>query len=427
MRNFFKKIVVAILTWEAQAVLRKYQPIVIAVTGNVGKTSTKEAIFSVLKDLFFVRRSLASYNNELGVPLTILGLQSGFANPLRWLVNLLKGFGLIVLRRSFPKILVLEVGADRPGDIRKVAGWLKPPIAVITSLGTTPVHVEFFASPVELAREKRYLVEAVPAEGTVILNLDDENVYAMSRHTRSRVLTYGFEQNATLKASYGGISYDGQRPSGIHFRVDYAGSSVPVQIKGAIGQGQIYSALAALAVGLVFDLNLVAMAEALSSHQSPPGRLKILEGIKDSVIIDDSYNSSPAAARLALSALKELKTTGRKICLLGDMLELGSYSRPEHEGIGLEAAGVCNELITVGKFARFIAEAASEAGMSKENIAEFDEVSEAGEYLEHLLRSGDIVLIKGSQVVRLERAVEEIMAEPERKRELLVRQGPEWR
>src|SRR3989338_6438454 len=139
--------VVLLLTAQARAVLRKYHPHIIAVTGSVGKTSTKDAIYTVLSSKFFVRKSEKSFNSDVGVPLTILGCKNAWNNPFLWAKNLLEGFALLILKNHYPKWLVLEVGADRPGDIRKLARWLKPDVVVITALPDVPVHVEFFDSP----------------------------------------------------------------------------------------------------------------------------------------------------------------------------------------------------------------------------------------------------------------------------------------
>ena len=150
MRSFFKKLVATLLRAEARLVLRKYNPKVIAVTGSVGKTSAKDAIYAVIADQFHARKSEKSFNSEIGLPLTILGIPNAWNNPFKWLQNLLDGLALYLFRTSYPEWLVLEVGADRPGDIKKVASWLKVDIAVITRLPEMPVHVELFSSPAEV-------------------------------------------------------------------------------------------------------------------------------------------------------------------------------------------------------------------------------------------------------------------------------------
>jgi UDP-N-acetylmuramoyl-tripeptide--D-alanyl-D-alanine ligase len=166
MKNFFKSVVVRGLTFEARCVLKKYHPRIIAVTGSVGKTSTKDAIFTAISGDVHARKSEKSFNSEIGVPLTILGLANAWSNPFLWFKNLLDGLLLIVFKQEYPEWLVLEVGADRPGDIESVAAWLKPDVAVFTRLPDVPVHVEFFSSPEEVIKEKKFLAYALKAGGT---------------------------------------------------------------------------------------------------------------------------------------------------------------------------------------------------------------------------------------------------------------------
>jgi len=177
MKSFFKSIVAVVLEFLARAVLRKYKPKIVAVTGSVGKTTTKDAIYTVLAENGrFVRKSEKSFNSEIGLPLTILGCANAWSNPFHWLVNFLKGLFLIIFRWTYPNILMLEIGADRPGDIERVTKWLKPNIAVLTRMGKVPVHVEYFSSPEAVRREKSFLAAAALSEkegGKVVLNIDD--------------------------------------------------------------------------------------------------------------------------------------------------------------------------------------------------------------------------------------------------------------
>src|SRR3989344_5852186 len=177
--KLFKGIIVALLTLEAKLILKKYKPQIVAVTGSVGKTSTKEAIFCVLSRKFNTRRSEKSYNSELGVPLAIIGVSNAWHSPFEWLRNGIVGLKLIMFRQKYPAVLILEFGADRPGDIARHASWVKPDVAVITPIGEVPVHVEFFAGPEDVARERAKLLEALTAKGTAVLNGDDLTVLEM--------------------------------------------------------------------------------------------------------------------------------------------------------------------------------------------------------------------------------------------------------
>lgn len=426
--RFIRSIVIHILTLEARLVLARYKPRIIAVTGSVGKTSTKDAIFAAISGELHVRKSEKSFNSEIGVPLTILGCENGWKNPLIWMRNIVYGLWLVVRRAPFPQWLVIEVGADRPGDIRRVARWLRPDIAVLTGISDVPVHVEYFDSPEALAREKRALAEYLRPGGKLILNGDDVHVRAAEAIFRGASLTYGLNADNDFRARDAEVTYEGAAPDGMRFRFERAGASVPVSLHGALGMPRVYAALAALAAAEVVGVDLVYATRGLTAWQPAPGRLRILPGIKGSFIIDDTYNSSPVAALAALDTLQSLRTGGRKIALLGDMLELGKFSAEAHRTVGKRAAEVADRLLTVGFRARAIAEAALDERMKEKDIRQYElgESARAGKELETELKAGDVVLVKGSQGMRMERAVKEIMAEPERGEELLVRQDEEW-
>lgn len=426
MKLILKKIIIVILTFEARLVLLKYKPKIIAVTGSVGKTSAKDAIYEVLATSLSVRKSEKSYNSELGIPLTILGRETGWGSPLAWISNILEGLALILLKNHYPKWLVVEVGADRPGDIQKISTWLKPDIVVVTRFGKIPAHVEFFRNPEALIKEKSYLVSALKKDGLLILNNDDEKALAMKRKFEGMVMTYGFNKGSAFLASHDNIVYQKKVPSGITFKIDYDGTSMPVTLSGVLGKQHIYAALTALSVGGYLKLNMVRMSQALETHRGAPGRMQIIEAIKGAQIIDDTYNASPVATEAALETLHDLKASGKKIAILGDMLELGKYTMEEHKRIGEIAGSVCDLLLIVGLRARSMIEGALVGGISEKNIIEFSDPQKAGKYLEQILEEGDIALVKGSQSMRMEHAVGEIMAHPEQKAELLVRQEKEW-
>lgn len=430
MQEILKKIVTAIFILEAKLVLRKYRPRIIAVTGSVGKTSTKDAIYAVFADGSKVRKSEKSYNSEIGLPLTIIGRRSGWKNPLRWLANLWSGLSLLIFSNDYPDWLILEVGADRPDDIKKVAEWLYSDAAVITRLAKVPVHVEFFATPEAVVFEKSRLIDTIRDEGTLILNADDDDVVELKESFRGKTITFGFSGESNLRASNFQLAFGNEGGvkmlSGITFKITFGDNVLPVTIKGALGRGHAYAALAAVAVGISQGKNLVNMVEALGNHITQNGRMKIITGLKGSTIIDDTYNASPVALHEALETLRTVEGARRKIAILGDMMELGSYSVEEHRKAGLKAAGCSDLLFTVGVRARDIAEGALEAGMNDDRVMQFDGAVEVGEYLQNLIGNGDLILVKGSQSMRLERVVEEIMASPEKAGELLVRQEPEW-
>ncbi|OGZ32751.1 MAG: hypothetical protein A3H02_02105 [Candidatus Niyogibacteria bacterium RIFCSPLOWO2_12_FULL_41_13] len=425
MKNFFKKIIIRVLNFESRIILFRFKPLIIAITGTVGKTSTKEAVCAVLKPYFDVRKSEKSYNSEIGVPLTILGLENAGKSFFYWFKNMFLGARKCLFSFSYPEILILEYGLDRPGDIGKLIKLAPPKIGIFTAVGKIPVHVEFFAGSEEIAKEKGKLIENLPADGFAILNYDDMTVLDYREKTRAKVITYGFGEGANIKASnYRLILKEAEEkiiPEGISFKVDYNGSNVPLRIFGGFGKSQVYAILAGLAVGVAMDLNLIELVGQLAQYAPPAGRLKLIEGIKQSYIIDDTYNASPMATHEALDLLKDLPAK-RKIAVLGDMLELGRFTEQAHRAVGEKTAKIADLIFTFGGRAKFIADEAGERGFEKNKIFSYLVQEDLIKELKYQTQEGDLILVKGSQLMRMERIVKNIMAHPEQAKELLVRQ-----
>jgi UDP-N-acetylmuramoyl-tripeptide--D-alanyl-D-alanine ligase len=437
MKNLFKKIISFILKSESRLVLLKYKPKIIAITGSVGKTSTKDAVYAVMSGVTHVRKSEKSYNSEIGLPLTILGVPNGWNNPVVWFQNILKGLWLIVYPHKYPKWLILEVGVGHPGDMRKTGLWLKTDAVIITAIGETPVHIEFFNSRKHLIEEKSGLIKTLKNDGILILNSDDEDVLTMKTKTKNITLTYGFKEGADVLGSGDNILYEESQspeqsgvPKGIVFRIDESGVSLPVVIEGVFGRNHVYAALGALTLASSLKLNMLNAIDALKNYEIPPGRMRLLKGINDSLIIDDTYNSSPSASLSALKTLGEVKSNGRKIAILGDMLELGKHTEEAHKNIGRVARDVLKAesdvLVVVGHRAEAIKTGALEAGMDSKNIFEFLDAQKAGEFMKSSVQKGDLILIKGSQGMRMERVCEAILSDQANKTKLLVRQDKEW-
>jgi UDP-N-acetylmuramoyl-tripeptide--D-alanyl-D-alanine ligase len=428
-KSFFKIIISSVIQFEARLILKKYKPKIVGVTGSVGKTSTKDAIYSVMSTSFYVRKSEKSFNSDIGIPLTVLGCNNAWSNPIMWFCNILDGLKLLIFKNNYPEWLILEVGADRPGDIRKITRWLKPDVAVLTKFAKIPVHIEFFKNRDEIIKEKKYLVDALKHGGTLIVNGDDEDAMKIRESSKNNSIVYGTDKVSDLVASNIEVNYsEDKKPCGMSFKVDYNNDSVPVIMNGTLGVQNIYSALGAFAVGLSQKVNLVDAGISLLNYDTPRGRMKIIRGIKDTTIIDDTYNSSPVALASAINILKEVKVKNkaRKIAVLGDMMELGKHSADEHYKAGQFLANICDDLFTVGIRARKIAEGALDTEMSEKNIFQFEDSVEAGKFLQEYIKKNDVILLKGSQSIRMEKAVLEIMAEPEKAGELLVRQEEEW-
>ncbi|MBX4192541.1 UDP-N-acetylmuramoyl-tripeptide--D-alanyl-D-alanine ligase [Candidatus Parcubacteria bacterium] len=432
MKQFLKHIVVYILTLEARAVLRRYKPRIVGITGSVGKTSTKDAIYAVVAQGTHARKSEKSFNSEIGVPLTILGLPNAWENPFKWIQNIIEGLFVVLVPTKYPQWLVLEIGADRPGDIQNVAKWLKLDVAVITRLPEVPVHVEFFDSPEQVVEEKAALIKALKSGGTLVLYGDDEKTHTLRSRAKDGVETifFGFGPKCDVRAHNFELMREESTfawPLGMSARLTVGEESAPLSIIGTLGDHSLLPAIGAAAVGKALGKDLQNIVTALKSYEPPHGRMHLVRGIKDTLIIDDTYNSSPAALVAALETLHALPVKGRKIVALGDMTELGRHSMDEHKKVGEYVANVADLALTAGFRARGIAEGALDNGMKEGNVMQFEDSRKAGDALDDILKPGDCVLVKGSQVMRMEKIVEQIMAEPERAKELLVRQDLEWR
>lgn len=437
LKHIVRHVIVWILTQEAKVILKKYHPKIILVTGSVGKTSAKDAVYTALSSAFFIRKSEKSFNSDIGVPLTVIGVGSGWMNPIQWLRNILDGASLIFSSVPYPKYLVVEVGADRPGDISKSLSWLKPDMVVATRFPDVPVHVEFYQSPEAVSEEETAPVSWLSKEGIYVANADDPR--AATLVSEGKRILFGFGKDAEVRASRFHTLSRNRMPLGISFEVSYqkqraleeesADAVVPraqVSIFGILGKAHAYAVLAGIAAAVGKGISLSIAARAFAAHTPQSGRMRLIPGIKGSLLIDDSYNASPVAVEEALASLKEVPHRGRRFAVLADMLELGSFSVSEHRRMGALAAKSCDVLITTGIRARGIADAARENGMPAESLYECENSAGVVAYLSPLIQEGDVILIKGSQSMRMEYAVKELMAEPEKAGEKLVRQDKEW-
>ncbi|OGY63722.1 MAG: hypothetical protein A3I89_03580 [Candidatus Harrisonbacteria bacterium RIFCSPLOWO2_02_FULL_41_11] len=403
LQQYLKIIIRQLAIWT----IRKYDPGIIAVTGSVGKTSTKKAIYTVLKDYRKTRANSKNFNNEIGIPLTILGDYSEISGKFFWPKVILIAVFRLIFRMPYPELLILEYGVDKPGDMRYLLDIARPKIGVITAIGDIPVHVEFFSGPDALAREKSKVVESLSATGFAVLNHDDGAVLEMRYRTRAHTISYGFEDGADMVISNFETKMEGNKPQGISFKLNYGGSFVPIRLDNCFGKAQAYAAAASACLGIIFGLNLIKISEALSKYEAPPQRGVLISGVKNTYIIDDSYNASPLSVEAAIYTMEVLKAK-RKIAVLGDMLEIGKYTVEAHESIGKLIPKRFDILFTVGSRAKFIADSAREAGMPQKDIYSFDTAEEAAPEVQELIRKGDLILVKASRAIGLDKIVEEI-------------------
>jgi UDP-N-acetylmuramoyl-tripeptide--D-alanyl-D-alanine ligase len=430
MKEILKKITIVIITLEARLILWRYKPKIIAISGTVGKTTTKDMIYTALTGSLNIRKNKKSLNSEFGVPLTIIGSESGWSSSWKWLQIIFNGFIRIFYVENYPAWLVLEVGIDHPGDMKKTARWLKPDVAVFTTYGEIPVHVEFFDSPEGVMEEQTKLLNYVKNDGFILVNADDKNVLKIKNKSHVKAVTYSLtDENVDFYASNYQVAYDKEtnKPKGMAFKVNYSGKVFPINLKGVLGEQYIYPVLISLAIADSIEVSVVDVLANLANFEPVPGRIRIIEGLENSVILDDTYNASPVAVQKALNILKEIETPGKRIAVLGDMLELGRYTASEHKKVGELVCDLkIDILIAVGLRAETIAEKALELGMNKEKVFMFRKSEETIELVKNLISANDIVLVKGSQGIRMEKIVVAIMKNPEQRTELLARQEKEW-
>lgn len=352
--------------WRRKLTLR-----VIGITGSVGKSTTKEVIAEVLDQRYRTLKSPGNMNNEIGLPLTILKLGAGYERA------------------------VLEMGFYVPGEIAFLCEIAQPEIGVVTNIGT--VHAERAGSQEAIFRGKSELVQALPADGVAVLNMDDPLVSKMAELTKARVFFYGLNPVADLWAD----EVEGMGLEGIRFRLHYHQETLHVRVP-MIGQHSVHTALRAAAVGLVDGMTWQEILNGL--HQGHTQlRLTAVRTETGALLLDDTYNASPESMLAALNLLADLG--GHKVAVLGGMLELGQYEAEGHEVVGVRAAEVADTLITVGERGHTIAAAARRAGLGSQRIVEFENSDEVITHLRNSLTHEDVVLVKGSHAIRMDRIV----------------------
>jgi len=355
---------------------RQHRVRVVGITGSVGKTTTKELAAAVLARRYAMLKSEASYNNEIGLPLTLLHLTDRHER------------------------VVLEMGMYDVGEIADLARIAQPHVGVVTIIG--PVHLERAGTLERIVQAKTELVEALPSapEGVAILNYDDERVRGMAQATQARVFYYGLSPEADLWAD--GI--EGLGLEGIRFRLHYGDETLYVKIP-LLGRHSVHTALRAAAVGLVEGLTWQEIIEGLRGP-SAQLRLVAVPGPEGATILDDTYNASPASTIAALNLLEELD--GRKIAVLGDMLELGNYEHEGHVKVGMRALEVADVLIAVGPRGRIIGQTARRWGMPSDRVHIVEDNAEAIALLNQMVTGDDVILVKGSRAMKMEDIVSEL-------------------
>lgn len=376
---------------------------IVGITGSVGKSTSKELVTAVLKQRYSTLHSQGNLNNEQGLPLTLLGLGSEHERA------------------------VLEMGMYALGEIRDLCTWARPHVGIVTNI--MPVHLERLGTMENIVRAKSELVQSLPSAsdgGVAILNWDDERVRTMASMTQAQVFKYGLTPEANLWAD----EIESAGMEGIRFRFHYTpndgmshggeGSLSRMRFRKAkiesihirvplLGRHSVHTALRAAAVGLVEGMS---WEEIIAGMQNSGNQLRlvVVAGINNSTIIDDTYNASPASTVAALNLLADLAPTqnGRRVAVLGDMLELGQYTTEGHKLVARRAADVVDQLITVGELGSYLGKEAFAVGLNEKQVHIFDGQEEAVAYLKTAIQAGDLVLVKGSQAVGMDTIAAEI-------------------
>lgn len=355
----------------AKAIRNKFEGKLIGITGSVGKTSTKEMIANLLATQYRIHKTQGNFNNEIGLPLTIFAVKKEH------------------------NAMVLEMGMSGLGEIARLSEISRPDIAVITNIGTS--HIANLGSRQNILKAKLEILQGMSEDGVVILNADDNMLSGAKGMIKQKTVTYGLDEEAGICAANAVIEGE----EGIEFDVRMDGKEYPFHLP-APGMHNIYNALAAIAVGREMGISISNMQSGIKNYSSDGMRMGIVEsnGVK---YINDSYNASPISMTAALSVLKDIHVKGRRIAVLGEMMELGSWTQSSHYEVGMDAAKkMIDQLVVVGESSFYTKRGAAEGGMKEENIIQLSSNREAIEFLKSFIKEGDAVLFKGSRGAKME-------------------------
>jgi UDP-N-acetylmuramoyl-tripeptide--D-alanyl-D-alanine ligase len=409
MKARFRRWLAVLFERQVRRYIKRHRMQVVAVGGSVGKTSTRLAIATTLREKYRIQAiTQLGYNSELGLPLSVFSLDvpANLANPLAWAWRLVHT-EILMRARIAPQVLVLELGTDHPGEMPHYLSYIKPDIGVVTAL--TPEHMENFPGGLDQVAAEEMVLAA--AAKTTVVNEDAVSAKYRHRYLDKHPHVIGYGAKAKTHWEKGAIAL-GKHKIAVEPHI--------------IGEHMRLTLLAAAAVGYELSLTDQQIAKGIAKIRPVSGRMNTLDGINGAQLIDDTYNSSPDAVVAALETLAKTPATSRRIAILGSMNELGSDSPRYHEEAGAAAAGV-DLLVTVGELAnKYLGPAAVKAGLDPTRWQPADSPVAAGNYLKTILDPGDVVLAKGSQNgVFAEEALKLLLANPADASKL-VRQSPSW-
>lgn len=418
-----RSIIQLYLAFLARIVLWKHRPRIVGITGSVGKTSTREAVAEALRAKYTVRAPMGNLNNELGLPLAILGFGTP-KGPIWWFLTLIAAPFRAIFSLHAPEIFVLEYGIDHPGDMDVLLAVARPHVSIVTNVES--VHLEHFKDFNALATEKGKLALATQEGGVVILNYDTFATRLMAERASVRTLSFGLNAKADFSASDIVVTREGTAFT-MHTPL---GEKLEVRT-GLLGKHVAYGLLAALATAEVLGVPGADAVRRLRTLKIPPGRMSLLPGIRGTTILDSSYNAEPASMHAAIELLRTIPAR-RRIAVLGDMLELGEREKDAHIELGRLVAGSVELAILIGPRMEFAYNAIRNMGpgsmrAGRMNVFHFMDRNDAIAFLVPKLKAEDLILVKASQGLRLEAVVKALLPEEQLKRDVLVRQSRAWR
>lgn len=399
------------LRFWATRVLRKYQPRIIAITGSAGKTTTKDAIYTVLQNKDsrgreLVAKTQGNLNTEFGVPANIIdpnfigSVRDNYGKvslTINDVLNLsLRAIKLVLFKQFYPKIFILELGLEKPGDITYFMKFIIPEIGVLTNI--SDVHLKYFNSKSDLVKEKQVLILNIKPTGLAVLNKDDQFSSMMLKNVLVKKVLISKISNADYKASDIVVSN-----SGLHFLASGPKGFIKIGLS-VYGQHFVYTALTALAIGDYFGISYQDIANKLTKFKTEKARFERFD-FNSFTLIDDTYNANPNSVKAALNSLAKLGVQRRKVAILGDMKELGSAYDVGHQEIGIVAAQTLDLLLVVGDGGKLIKDTAINSGLDESKVVELN-IKEAKDVIFSHLRDNDIVLVKGSRVMEMDKIVD---------------------